>query len=64
VRSLSWAALRPRLPWLADAILCMALDCAIMAQFVLYGREAGDENGGGAAAALLDNGGSGGNGGG
>jgi hypothetical protein len=41
-RSLAWSDLQPRLPWLVDALLCMVMDCAIMAQFVMYrGRGGG-----------------------
>lgn len=36
VHSLEWRRLRPRLPWLTDALLCLALDIIILAQFYIY----------------------------
>jgi hypothetical protein len=32
----AWADIHPRLPWLVDALLCMAMDFVIMGQFVAY----------------------------
>ncbi len=36
VRSLEWRKLRPNMPWLVDATVCVLLDCLILAQFVYY----------------------------
>ncbi len=54
LRSLAWADIHPRLPWLVDAFLCMAMDAVIMGQFVAYHRQrrqgkagSGAEHGGG-----------------
>lgn len=36
VHSTHWHAIKPRLPWLVDALLCLVLDMVIMLQFYMY----------------------------
>jgi len=39
VRSLDWSQLKPNLPWLVDAAVCVLLDCFILCQFGYYYRK-------------------------
>ncbi|GLJ52023.1 hypothetical protein SUGI_1105860 [Cryptomeria japonica] len=49
IRSTEWAKLKPNMPWLVDAGVCVLLDCFIIAQFIYFrsqkptDQEDGDE---------------------
>lgn len=46
VRSTAWETIKPNLPWLVDAAVCVLLDIFILCQFVYYtlkGSNEGDE---------------------
>ncbi|XP_058080750.1 uncharacterized protein LOC131228932 [Magnolia sinica] len=36
VRSMEWERIKPNMPWLLDAIVCVALDLFIIVQFIYY----------------------------
>lgn len=40
VRSMEWTNLKPNLPWLVDAAVCVLLDVFIIFQFVYFYRKA------------------------
>ncbi|KAI3843670.1 hypothetical protein MKW98_013606 [Papaver atlanticum] len=37
VRSTAWSDIKPNMPWLLDAIVCVALDLFIILQYIFYG---------------------------
>ncbi|CAM6102527.1 unnamed protein product [Calypogeia fissa] len=45
VRTLDWTLIKPNMPWLVDAGVCVCLDCFIIGQFLYYECRAGQVDG-------------------
>jgi len=44
VKTLEWQKLKPNMPWLVDAAVCVLLDCFILTQFIYYRTRKADEH--------------------
>lgn len=44
VKTLEWKMLKPNMPWLVDAAVCVLLDCFILTQFIYYRTRKADEH--------------------
>lgn len=44
VKSLDWEKLKPNMPWLVDAAVCVLLDIFILVQFIYYRTRKDDQH--------------------